>query len=66
MHFSYMGQLVTGQNQGLAMIYRAVQSQAMMLARNSIYHTLAGVMIIAIALCFLLPRAQGEAPAGAH
>lgn len=66
MHFNYMGQLVTGQKQGLAMIYGAVQSQAMMMALNSIYRTLAGEMLIGMLLCLLLPRARGRAPAGVH
>ena len=65
-HFNYMGQLVTGQKQGLAMIYGAVKSQAMMMALNNIYRTLAGVMVVAMLLCLLLPRARGKAPASAH
>jgi len=65
-HFNYMGQLVTGQKQGLAMIYGAIKSQAMMMALNDIYRTLAGVMIIGMLLCLLLPRARGRAVAAAH
>ncbi len=66
MHFNYMGQMVTGQKQGFAMLYSAVQGQAMMISLNDIYRTLAVLMIAAIALCFLLPKARGKAPAGAH
>ena len=66
MHFNYMNQMVTGQKQGFAMLYSAVQGQSMMLSLNDIYRTLAVVMIAAIALCFLLPKARGKAPAGAH
>jgi MFS transporter, DHA2 family, multidrug resistance protein len=64
--FNYMGGIVTGQNQGLAMIYGVVKNQAMMMALNGIYRTLAGVMVIGILLCLLLPRAKGRAPAAAH
>jgi hypothetical protein len=66
MHFNYMNQLVTGQKQGLAMLYGSVQSQAMMLSLNNIYRSLSAVMIIAILLCLLLPRSQGRAPVDAH
>jgi DHA2 family multidrug resistance protein len=65
-HFNYMDQLVTGQKQGLAMLYGSVQSQATMISLNEIYRMLCGVMIVAIILCAALPRAQGRAPAGAH
>ncbi|MGA2411190.1 MAG: DHA2 family efflux MFS transporter permease subunit [Candidatus Binataceae bacterium] len=65
-HFNYAGQLVTGQKQGLAMIYGTMQGQAMMLALNSIYRMLAFIMLGASLLCFLLPRPRGKAPAGAH
>jgi len=64
--FNYMNQLVSGQKQGLAMLYGALQSQATMISLNNIYRMLAGVMIIAILLTMLLPRPQGRAPAGAH
>jgi DHA2 family multidrug resistance protein len=66
MHFNYMNQLVTGQKQGLAMIYGSVLNQATMISLNDIYRMLSYVMIIAILLTMLLPRAQGKAPAGAH
>src|SRR6185437_9473324 len=65
MHFDYNA-MVHGQKQGLAMLYGAVQAQAMILSLNNIYRSLSVVMIIAIALCLMLPRAQGKAPAGAH
>src|SRR5579885_883621 len=55
-HFNYMNELVTGQKQGLAMLYGSVQSQATMLSLNNIYRTLSIVMILAISLCFMLPR----------
>ena len=68
-HFNYMNEMVTGQKQGLAMLYGGVQSQSMMLALNHIYRSLSIVMIFAIILCFFLPRPQvrsGGAPAEAH
>ena len=65
-HFNYMDQLVTGQKQGLAMLYGSVQNQATMISLNEIYRMLSGVMVVAIILCALLPRPQGRAPAGAH
>jgi MFS transporter, DHA2 family, multidrug resistance protein len=64
--FNYLNQLISGQKQGLAMLYGAVQNQATMMSLNNIYRMLAGVMIIAIVLTTLLPRPHGTAPAGAH
>jgi hypothetical protein len=64
--FDYIGQLVTGQNRGLAMIYGAVQSQAMMISLNNIYRTLAGVMVIGVLSCMLLPRAHRKTSAIGH
>jgi len=43
-----------------------VQSQAMILSLNNIYRTLSVVMILAIALCLMLPRPRGKAPMDAH
>jgi DHA2 family multidrug resistance protein len=65
-HFNYAGQLVTGQKQGLAMIYGTMQGQAMMLSLNSIYRMLAFIMLSASLMCVFLPRGRGKAPAGAH
>jgi MFS transporter, DHA2 family, multidrug resistance protein len=62
-----INQFFGGPKRGLAMIYGAVQGQAMMISLNNIYRTLAGVMIIGFLLCFLLPRAQRKASAvGVH
>jgi hypothetical protein len=58
---------MSGQKQGLMMLYGAVQSQATMISLNNIYRTLTGVMLIAVVLTVLLPRpGGGKAPAGAH
>jgi MFS transporter, DHA2 family, multidrug resistance protein len=66
MHFNYMNEMVNGQKQGLGMIYSQVQSQATILSLNSIYRMVAYLMILGLALCLLLPRTRGKAPAGAH
>jgi MFS transporter, DHA2 family, multidrug resistance protein len=65
--FNYLQQLVTGQHQGLAMLYGSVQAQATIISLNDIYRMLSLVMVIAVALTVLLPRPQaGRAPAGGH
>ena len=64
--FNLANQLMTGQKQGLAMLYGSVQAQATMISLNDIYKTLGGVVVISALLCFFLPRARGRAPAGAH
>ncbi len=65
-HFNYMNEMITGQKQGLAMLYGGVQSQSMMLALNHIYRSLSVVMVVAIIMCFFLPRPRGAAPSDAH
>jgi MFS transporter, DHA2 family, multidrug resistance protein len=60
-----IGQFVSSPKRGLAMIYGAVQGQAMMLSLNNIYRMLAGIMLIGFLLCFLLPRAQRKSLAPA-
>ena len=64
--FNYMTQLITGQKQGLQMLYGEVQGQATMISLNNIYRMLTGVMIVALLFTVLLPRPAGKAPAGAH
>ena len=65
--FNYMQQLVTGQHQGLAMLYGSVQAQATMISLNDIYRMLSLAMVIAVVLTVLLPRPQmGRVPAGGH
>src|SRR5215469_3646642 len=54
-HFN-IDQLIRGPKQGLAMLYGVVQGQAMMISLNNIYRTLAGIMIVGLLLCALLPR----------
>jgi MFS transporter, DHA2 family, multidrug resistance protein len=66
LHFNYINQLVTGQKQGLAMLYGAVQAQATMISLNEIYHMLSLIYVVAIAGVVLLPRIRGEAASVAH
>jgi DHA2 family multidrug resistance protein len=63
--FDYMGQLITGQKRGLAMIYGSVQGQATMIALNNIYRMLSITMAIAIFVCVFLPRRRAAAGASA-
>jgi MFS transporter, DHA2 family, multidrug resistance protein len=64
--FSYMPQMLTGQKQGLGMVYEMIQRQAMMLSFNDIYRTLAIVMVILIPTFLLLRRAQSTSGIAAH
>jgi len=64
--FDYMPQMLTGQKQGLGMVYGMIQRQAMMLSFNDIYRTLAIVMIILIPTFLLLRRAQPVSGMAAH
>jgi DHA2 family multidrug resistance protein len=51
-------QFISGPKRGLALIYGALQGQAMMISLNNIYRMLSGIMVIGFLFCFLLPRAQ--------
>jgi len=64
--FDYMPQMLTGQKQGLGMVYAMIQRQAMMLSFNDIYRTLAIVMMILIPTFLLLRRAQPAGGMAAH
>ena len=64
--FDYMPQIITGQKQGLGMVYAMIQRQAMMLSFNDIYRTLAIVMMILIPTFLLLRRAQPAGGMAAH
>jgi DHA2 family multidrug resistance protein len=63
--FDYMHQLITGQKQGLAMIYGQVQRQAMMLSLNDIYRDLCYLMVVALIITVFLPRTRAQAGASA-
>jgi DHA2 family multidrug resistance protein len=53
--FRFLHQLISGQKQGLGMVYSMVQAQASMLAFNDIYRLLAGMSLL-MAPGFLLLR----------
>jgi MFS transporter, DHA2 family, multidrug resistance protein len=64
--FHYLPQIVTGQKQGLGMVYGMIQAQAAMLSFNDIYRVLGVVMVILIPSFLLLRRVEtrpGSAPA---
>ncbi|MGH7948434.1 MAG: MFS transporter, partial [Candidatus Binataceae bacterium] len=64
--FDYMGEIVTGQKQGIMGVYGIIHAQAAMLSFNDIYRTLAFMMMILIPSFLLLRRAQqrtGDTPA---
>jgi DHA2 family multidrug resistance protein len=56
-------QLVSGQKQGLMMLYGLVQRQAMMLSFNDIYRLLCGMMLIVVPTFIFLKRDLRNAPA---
>src|SRR6266481_203890 len=64
--FDYLPQILTGQKQGLGMVYGMIQRQAAMLSFNDIYRTLAIAMIILIPSFLLLRRAQNGTTPAAH
>ena len=64
--FDYAHQILTGQKQGLGMVYGMIQRQAAMLSFNDIYRTLAIGMIILIPSFLLLRRAQSSTTPTTH
>jgi DHA2 family multidrug resistance protein len=62
--FTYLPQLVTGQKQGIGMVYGMIQAQAAMLSFNDIYRTLAIAMTLLVP-SFLLLRRFGAQTEGA-
>ena len=64
--FDYMPQILTGQKQGLGMVYGMIQRQAMMLSFNDIYRTLAITVIFLIPTFLLLRRTQPGSAMAAH
>jgi len=59
-------QLAAGQQQGILMLYHAVQRQAMMLSFNDIYRLLCVMMLVLIPTFLFLQRDLRNAPAGGH
>jgi DHA2 family multidrug resistance protein len=62
--FHYLPQIVSGQMQGLGMIYGTIQAQSAMLSFNDIYRFLAVLMVLLIP-SFLLLRRGSTAGGGA-
>ncbi|MGH8335926.1 MAG: hypothetical protein ACRETL_03695, partial [Gammaproteobacteria bacterium] len=63
MAFNYLPQLVTGQKQGLGMVYGMIQAQAAMLSFNDIYF-LGAVLTFCLIPSFLLLGSRKIASAG--
>jgi MFS transporter, DHA2 family, multidrug resistance protein len=63
--FNFMGQLVTGQKQGLGMVYGMVMSQAAILSFNDLYRVLA-MLMFAMVPAFLWLRRAPARPMSAH
>jgi len=64
--FNYSAEIITGQKQGLGMVYGMIQRQAAMLSFNDIYRTLAIVMMLLIPTFLFLRRPQAGAASAAH
>jgi MFS transporter, DHA2 family, multidrug resistance protein len=64
--FDYLPQILTGQKQGIGIVYGMIQRQAAMLSFNDIYRTLAIAMIILIPSFLLLRRAQAGSTTASH
>jgi DHA2 family multidrug resistance protein len=64
--FSYLPQIITGQKQGLGMVYAMIQAQAAMLSFNDIYRVLGIVMVLLVPSFLLLRRVGGESSATTH
>jgi MFS transporter, DHA2 family, multidrug resistance protein len=63
--FQIMPEMITGQKQGLGMIYGMIQAQAAMLSFNDIYRVLAMIAILLVPT-FLFLRRAGVAEPAAH
>ncbi len=66
MSFNFMGEIISGQKQGLGMIYRTVQAQAAMLSFNDIYRMIAVMMLVLMPVALFLSRGQGSAGRAVH
>jgi hypothetical protein len=62
--FHFLNQMVSGQKQGIGMIYGAIQQQSAMLAFNDIYRMLAAIAVVLIP-SFILFRGTKSTPLGA-
>jgi hypothetical protein len=58
--FHFMGQLVTGQKQGLGMVYEMLTSQAAILSFDDLYRILAVLMLMMVPAFLGLKRARAQ------
>jgi DHA2 family multidrug resistance protein len=58
--FHYLPEMITGQKQGLGMIYGTIQAQAAILSFNDIYRVLMFIMILLIPSFLLLRKPQNS------
>ncbi len=63
LRFNFIGEMISGQKQGLGMVYRMIQAQAAMLSFNDIYRMLSVLMLLLVPIAFFLGRAQASARA---
>ena len=63
--FHFVEQLVTGQRQGLGLVYHAIQQQSAMLAFNDIYRMLAVIALLTIPSFALFQGARPQASSSA-
>ena len=64
--FDYLPQVLSGQRQGLGMVYDAIQAQAAMLSFNDIYRMLTIGMLLLIPSFLLLQRSRAGGGMSAH
>jgi DHA2 family multidrug resistance protein len=64
--FSFVPQLISGRNQGLGMVYGAIQAQSAMLSFNDIYRILALISVIMIPSFLFLRGAKSAGGGAAH
>jgi DHA2 family multidrug resistance protein len=62
--FHFLSQIVSGQKQGIGMVYGAIQQQSAMLAFNDIYRMLVAIAVVLIP-SFILFRGAKSMPPGA-
>ncbi|MBF6561029.1 MAG: DHA2 family efflux MFS transporter permease subunit [Candidatus Binataceae bacterium] len=63
--FRYLPEIVSGQKQGLGMVYGMIQQQSAILAFNDIYRVLTAMTVLMIPSFLLFNRARGAQPGGA-
>jgi len=64
--FNYAPQIITGQKQGLGMVYGAIQAQSVMLSFNDIYRILTLVTLIMVPSFLLMRGARSSGDVSVH